>query len=219
MKRKIKVAIADDDVVFRSILISHLETNPNIHVTSSVSNGKNLIKELSNEKPDIVLLDLIMPIMDGASTTKYLQERHPDIKIIILTAHSDVKTSSDLIVFGAHSFLKKEKDLNEVIDTIRLTMEGHSVFKNWSIRDILLSYLPKKEPVSINDLILSEIELQIIDLICREFSNKEISDTLHMTVKNVEYHKSKLLKKTSSETSVGLSLYAVKNGLFKNRWD
>jgi len=216
MIRKIKIAIAEDDLVYRSLASSYIDSQSDMQVIIETSNGKKLIKEIQNEKPDVVLLDLIMPVMDGITTTKYLHQHHSDIKILILTAHSDEKTSADLLLYGAHGFSKKNKDLSHIIKDIHMIRDGHYVLKDWSLQQILISHQPKRESVAKDDIYFSEKELKILELVCKQYASKEISEALHMSKRTVEWYKTNLLQKTNLKNSVGLALYAVKNGLISS---
>src|ERR1700752_3684015 len=116
MNKKIKLALVDDNEFFRQGLTEIIHSVKDFKVVIEVSNGKELIKAIRKEKPNVVLLDLKMPVMDGLKTTEYLSKNHSDIKILILTVSSDDSILHHLIEKGANGFLKKGSDMEKIAD-------------------------------------------------------------------------------------------------------
>ncbi|NOU45652.1 MAG: response regulator transcription factor [Bacteroidales bacterium] len=210
----IKLIIADDHQLVVDGLQSILNQLSGFKVITTVSNGKELLKTLEIVEPDIVLLDIDMPVLNGIETLKELKKRYPHIKIIILTMHEEkslVKKMSDL---GANGFIFKNVDKEELIKALENVNNGIPYFsvslRNESINNDLvadagLSHDYKKG-------LLTEREIEIIKLIVEGLSNKEIADKLFISPRTVDTHRTNLMKKLEVNNVAGLVRYAIRNG-------
>jgi len=216
MNELIKLAIVDDDVVFRSVFSIFLRKIENVEVVLNFSNGKELITALASEKrkPDVILLDLQMPVMDGIETTEYLDKHYPDIKILILTVHNDEKISNYLIEKGANGFLKKDGDMNKIMKAINSVYECKYYFEDWDLKKIVNLNKIKNKVKSKSKIKFSKRELEIIKLLFQGYTNKEISTKLHISTRTVEVHRDKVLKKTNSRNIAHFATFAIQNELF-----
>jgi DNA-binding NarL/FixJ family response regulator len=212
--KKIKLAVVDDQLLFRRGLVSLIKEFEEIDVIIEAENGKELITALKKRKPHIVLLDLQMPVMDGIETTIYLHEKYPDVKILILTMHDDDEFILHLIEKGANGFLLKNNSIDIVIDAIYSIMENGYYFNDRVSKTMIKGLVRSKKikPVfqSVN---LSDREIEIIVLICRECTNKEISERLCLSIRTVESHRDRILEKTGAKNTVGIVMFALKNNL------
>lgn len=214
MSKKITIAVVDDQYLFRQGMISLLKEFDDLAVITEASNGKELLEKMKLKLPDIVLLDLEMPVMDGIETTIAIKHRYPKVKIIILTMHTDDEFIVHLLEKGASGFLPKDKDIEVVVDAIHSIMENGYYFDE-HISKAMVKDLVKTKKVnpSFTTKHLSEKEILIINLICGENTNKEIADKLGVSTRTIDSHRENILIKTGSKNTAGIVMYAVKHNL------
>lgn len=214
MKRKIKLAVVDDQHLFRKGIVSLLKEFEELSVLFEAENGQDMLDQLKTKAPDVVLMDLEMPVMNGIEATKALKERYPQIKIVILTMHNDEEFVADLLKKGAHGFLLKDQDIEVVVDAIYAVLEkGH--YFNPSISEQLAKGLAKSSNASpsFNKPAFTERELEVISLMCKQLTNKEIADRLMASVRTIDRHRENILLKTGAKNRAGIVLYAMQHQL------
>lgn len=207
----IRVALVDDQPLFRAGIISLLKDYENIEVVLEASNGKELLRNIKRPKPDVVLLDVEMPEMNGIETTLELKKKYPEIKVIILTMHNEEEFIFDLMTKGAHGFLPKDKSVEELVDAIYAVVE-EGVYSNDELMKIMVkgsSGLVKN--VKMNSL--SEKEIEIVRMICKQKTTKEISDELNLSIRTIEKYRTAILEKTDTKNAAGIVMYALKHKL------
>jgi two-component system, NarL family, response regulator DegU len=214
MKKLIKLAVVDDQHLFRKGLISLIKEFDELDIVIEASNGNELIEKLKTKRPTVVLLDLEMPGMDGIETTEFLKRKYPEIKVLILTMHNEEEIILHLIEKGAHGFLLKDHPIETLVDAIYAVIENGYYF-NDHISKVMVKGLLRTQKIkpSFNEVRLSEREIEVIRLICKEYTNKEIAEKLFISVRTVDGHREKILQKTKAKNTVGIVMYAVKNNL------
>ncbi|MEZ4826314.1 MAG: response regulator transcription factor [Bacteroidia bacterium] len=212
---KIKIGTADDHSLFRIGLSSLLEENPDFKIVLQASNGNALIRDIPDTKPDIILLDLNMPVMDGMEAAGIIKTEYPEIRLIALSGYDKEEFILRMIEMGINGFLNKNSEPEEVEMAIYSVMENGFYFNDHVSRVILKGLLTKKRinPTFNKDAEFSEKEYEILRLICEEYTNKEISDKLYMSVRTIEGYRNSLLKKTGARNTAGLVVFAYKNGI------
>ncbi len=204
---QVRAIIVDDHKIFRESLTYVLESQANIKVIAQANNGLELLSTLKHTKPDIVLLDIEMPIMDGVEATREAIKLYPDLKILVLSMHKDEEFYSSMIDLGVKGFILKESDTQEVIKAVDEIVKGSLYFS----QELLLGLLKKrKDNVCLE---LTTREQEVLALIAKGLSNIEIGEKLFISARTVEKHRAELLLKTDSKNSVSLVVYAIKNGL------
>jgi two-component system response regulator DegU len=216
VKNTTRLAIVDDQQLFRKGLISLLKEFPELDIRIEASNGEELLALLKKTKVDVVMLDLEMPKMDGIETASHLKQKYPELKILILTMHNEEEFVVHLLEKGVHGFLIKDQDINTVIDAIQAVRENGYYF-NDRISGIVIRNLVKTKKIKpvFSNIPLSEKEIEIIRMICKEKTNKEIGETLFISSRTVEGHREKILQKTKAKNTAGIVMYAVKNNLLE----
>lgn len=214
--KKINVIITDDHKLFRKGIIALLEDFDFIGETKEASNGAELIDLLAKMKvlPDVILLDLRMPVMDGVEAHKQIRKLYPEIKVIILTMEDDEQYILHLISGGVNGYLLKNADPDEMERAILKVVENGYYFSE-NISTLVVKGIVKKdvsEALPIADF--NERELQILELICKEFTAAEIAEELNLSVRTVEGYRQKLVDKAGVKNVAGLVIFAVKNNLF-----
>ncbi|MFB7138108.1 response regulator [Gottfriedia sp. NPDC056225] len=213
----IKILIADDHHVVRRGLIFFLNTQDDIEVIGEASNGEealNLIKEL---KPDIVIMDLAMPVLDGIEATTRIHNEGLAVKVMILTSFYDQDHILPAIEAGAAGYYLKDSDPDELVSAIRKIHDGEKQFHS-KVTTQLVSALTGKSEIkqeqSFQDK-LTKREMDVLKEITRGKSNKEIAASLYITEKTVKTHVSNILAKTQLQDRTQLALYAIRNGISK----
>lgn len=213
---KINIAVVDDLQLFRQGLISLLKETKNLNIDFEAENGHDLFEKLKTryQLPDIILLDIEMPELDGIETTIKLKVKYPDIKIIILTMHDEEEMIVHLIEKGAHGFLLKNENIESVLDAI-LAVHQNGYFFNDRISKAMVKGLihSKKIKPTFNDVDLNERELEVLRLLCKEYTSPEIGEIMHLSAKTIDNYRFDLIKKLGVRNSIGLVMYAVKKGL------
>jgi DNA-binding NarL/FixJ family response regulator len=211
----IKVAIADDHTLFRSGVKNSLSAQKDIQMVAEAENGMQLLNLLRHIQPDVVLLDIQMPIMDGLQTLPEIKKLYPNIKVIMLSMHNDHSMISRMMEIGANSYLTKESGAEKIYEAVKQVYENEFFFNELTNKALLSglrnkSYADAHKPV---DVQLSEKEITILRLMCDEKSTKEIADIVDLSPRTVEAIRDKLKTKTGTKSMAGLVMYAVKAGL------
>jgi DNA-binding NarL/FixJ family response regulator len=213
--QKIKVIITDDHALFRAGVKSSLSHYPDIEFLGEAENGMQLLNLIKFLQPDVILLDIQMPIMDGIATLPEIRKIIPDVKVIMLTMNDDVSMISKLMEIGANSYLTKNSDSTTIYEAI-VTCYKNEFFFNEYTNKAMLSGLRTKRTLESSipeDAELSDKEIHVLKLMCDEKSTKEIADIVDISPRTVEAIRDRLKMKTGAKTTAGLILYAVKHGL------
>lgn len=210
----INVALADDHVLVRAGLAQIINKQDKLNVKCQASNGKELLALLEHESVDVVLLDIDMPVMDGKATLDRIVVDFPDVKVIMLTVHQHDSFIVHMMKAGAHGYLLKECEPEEVISAIKQVHE-EGLYFNDRVSKALLGGVasPKSNHVSTIGESLNQRELEVLELICKEKTTSQIADELFLSPKTIEGYRKSLLEKTNTKNVAGLAIYAVKNGL------
>ncbi len=214
MKRTFKIAIADDQLLFRKGLISMLKDFPEVNIVIEVGDGDELLEEMKKKKVDIVLLDLQMPKIDGFEATETISKKYPDVKIIILTTHNEESFIHHLIKKGAHGFIVKDQDIEVIIDAIYGVI-GNGYYFNDRVSRAMVKGLIESDKIrpTFRKVSLSPRELEIVTLMSKEYTAKEIAEKLFISERTVDGHRERILEKTKARNTVGIVMYAVKHHL------
>ncbi len=215
-ERPIKVAIADDHALFRAGVKTALSSKKDIELIAEADNGMQLIHLLRHIEPDVILLDIQMPIMDGIQTLPEIRKLRPDAKVIILSMHNDHSMISKLMEIGANSYLTKNSDSETIYQAIRTCHDQEFFFNELTNKALLTGLRTKRsDGVHHQEADLSEKEMRVLKLMCEEKTTKEIADIVEISPRTVEAIRDKLKTKTGAKSMAGLVMYAVKNGIIE----
>lgn len=211
----IKVAIADDHTLFRSGVKASLSAHKDIQMVAEAENGMQLLNLLRHIQPDVVLLDIQMPIMDGMQTLPEIKKLYPGVKVIMLSMYNDHSMISRMMEVGANSYLTKESGAEKIYEAVKQVYENEFFFNDLTNKALLNGLRSKtiadaQRPV---DVQLNDKEITILKLMCEEKSTKEIADMVDLSPRTVEAIRDKLKTKTGTKSMAGLVMYAVKAGL------
>jgi len=213
----IKILIADDHHVVRRGLIFFLNTQDDIEVIGEASNGEEALSLVKELRPDIVIMDLAMPVLDGIEATKRIKIEGLTVKVMILTSFYDQDHILPAIEAGAAGYYLKDSDPDELVSAIRKIHDGEKQFHS-KVTTQLVSALTGKIETKNDDSFqdkLTKREMDVLKEITRGKSNKEIAASLFITEKTVKTHVSNILAKTQLQDRTQLALYAVRNGILK----
>jgi DNA-binding NarL/FixJ family response regulator len=210
----IKVAIADDHHLFRTGVRTSLSSRKDIQMVGEAENGMQLLNLLKHIKPDVILLDIQMPIMDGLTTLPEIKKLYPDVKVVMLSMHNDHSVITRMMEIGANSYLTKDSDSELIYQAIKTCYEEEFFFNELTNKALLNGLRQKKVPEQeITEVNLTEKEITVLKLMCEEKSTKEIADIVDISPRTVEAIRDKLKSKTGAKSMAGLVMYAVKTGL------
>lgn len=210
----IKVILVDDHKMFREGLKFALSQMEGIQVIGEASDGNQFLEVMKEKKPDVVLMDISMPKMDGVEATQNALQIDPEIKIITLSMFSDAEYYQKMVAAGTKGFLVKETGVDELHKAVKIVNEGGTYFSQQLLQNIIVNISKPVVKSSRNKVVdLTRREEEVLELICKGYSNKEIADSLFISQKTVEGHKSNLMDKTHTKSAINLMLFAIKNQL------
>ncbi|EJL68699.1 response regulator transcription factor [Chryseobacterium populi] len=208
----IKIGIVDDDSLFVQLLKNYIEKNNRYEVVHTSKNGNIFLSKRNTDFIDILLLDLRMADGDGIEVMSALSRQESEIKIIVLSSFYRRSFMGQMLKMGAHAFLPKEIELDELLNVINTVYRNGHYFSDEQVkvmREQLSNKLPEFHAYSKDDL--TEREIDVLKLVCQQMSTKEIADSLCISPKTVETHKTNLMIKTCVKNMAGLVIYAVQN--------
>jgi DNA-binding NarL/FixJ family response regulator len=205
--KKYRVIIADDHSLFRQGLKLILMELNDIEVIADVPNGKELVEIAGILDPDLVIMDINMPFLNGIEASKILARDHPEIKILVVSMYGDEQYYNSVIENGVKGFILKDADNSELKTAVRDILNGKTYFS----QELLLRLIRSKQtPANIN---LTNREQEILELICQGLGTAEISAKLFLSDRTIENHKANLFAKTGCKNSLSLVIFAIKNNL------
>jgi DNA-binding NarL/FixJ family response regulator len=211
----IKVAIADDHKIFRKGVILSLRPFTNIKFVLEASNGEELLNQVPVAEPDVILMDLRMPVKDGIETTKQISKDYPHIHVIVLSMYEDERFVSHLMENGAQGYLLKNAEPQEIRKAIMDVFEKGYYLNNFVNRILLKKAHSKQKaaPSLTTEITLNERERDVLKYICMEFTAQEIAQKMDISNRTVEAIKDRLMERFGSKNTAGLVFFAVKNNL------
>jgi two-component system, NarL family, nitrate/nitrite response regulator NarL len=211
-KQIIKVLVADDHPVVRKGLQSCLSRQGRVKVVGEAADGEEALRQTRQLSPDVVLMDINMPGMNGLAVTEVLRKEAPEIKVLVVSVHSNKDYIFRVIQAGAHGYVSKEAPPEELLRAIETVHSGEPFFSEEIARAALSEFVTsggKKEPFSQ----LTSREREVLVLIAEGKSNKEIADKLGIGVRTIETHRERIMRRLNIHSVAGLTKYAIANGL------
>ena len=217
--RKTKIAICDDHTLFRVGMATILGQVNDVELILKAANGQELIDRMPGKMPDVVLLDLQMPVLDGTATVDHVREHWPLVKIIVLTMHDEDRMVLHLLEKGVCGYLLKDAEAGEVETAIRKVMDD-GVYITEFVSRVMLRKMTNKTrinkstgPLYNSKIVISDREKEVLTFICEGMSTNEISEKMFISPRTVEGHRLHILEKTGTKNTAGMVAYAFKNGL------
>lgn len=210
----VKIILADDHRLMREGLRSLLESQPGIEVVAVAENGRETLRLVRKYKPDVVVMDISMPDLNGIDATRQIISEFPKVKIIALSMHTNKKFVSEMLTAGASGYLVKDSALEELSNAINIVMSNKVYLSPAIARVVVEDYRGSKSPGDIiSPVSLSPREREVLQLIAEGKSTKEIADGLHLSVKTIETHRMQIMDKLNIHSIAELTKYAIREGL------
>ncbi|MEQ9423567.1 MAG: response regulator transcription factor [Cyclobacteriaceae bacterium] len=204
----IQVSIIDDHSLFRKGVVALIREIPGFNVLSDFSNGQEFIDQLTENLPDIILMDIDMPVKNGFQTTQWLKENHPEVKVLALSMYHDELSIIKMLKSGAKGYLLKDVDPENLRISLEELME-HGYTYSELVTKTVVHNLQFSNPE------LNETEEAFIRLCCSEMTYKEIADKMNISPRTVDGYRESLFEKLSIKNRIGLVIYGIKNGIHR----
>ena len=219
--KKITVLLADDHTIVRQGLRLLLDASDDIKVIGEVENGREAVQVAKKLKPDVVVLDVVMPVLNGVEATRQIAKEIPTTKVLILSSYSDDERVLQLIEEGATGYLIKQTAANDLLIAIREACKGNAFFSPAISRRLLQQC---REAFATGGIvkrrgnILTTREAEVLQLIAEGHPNKQIADQLSISIKTVEKHRQQVMNKLNIHDIAGLTRYAVSKGMIETNY-
>ena len=220
----IRILLADDHQVIRTGLKSFLESQPDFKVVAEASNGREAIERALETRPDIILMDITMPEVDGLEATRQLKKLWPECVILCLTVHEDKFYFMEMLAAGASGYLTKQSASDELVSAIHAVAQGHAYLQPALARWLLEDYqhLASKQEAMGNESeaavkleVLSERERGVLEMVAQGMTNQQIGEKLELSPKTIARHRERIMSKLNLHTRVELVKFAISSGLVK----
>ena len=218
MRDKIKIILVDDHNLFRESLSFLLSKSKNIEVMAEAENGEVFLDILDTKLPDVVLMDINMPKIDGIEATKKALELYPQLKIIALSMNGDEAYYYKMIQAGAKGFVLKKASSDELEEAILTVINGNDFFSPELMKSIIINFGTTKKIITEKEtkfVHFTNRENEVLKLICDGLTTKEISNRLYISIRTVEGHKSRIMDKLNAQNTANIIIQAIKNKLIE----
>ncbi len=213
MMEKVNIFLVDDHKLFREGLKLLLKNIEEVNEIWEASNGEEFLKRLSEQNPDLVLMDIEMPVLNGIDATTQALARYPNLKIIALSMYGDEEYFQRIIDAGACGFLMKNSDFSEVRRAVTNVLQGNNYFTEEILYKLVNKFKTRQAVPEDTVVTLSDREKEVLILICKGLSNQDIADQLFISKRTVDHHRASLMTKTNTNNAASLVVYAVKHKL------
>jgi two-component system, NarL family, response regulator NreC len=211
----IRILLADDHIVMRSGLRLLLERQPNLRVVGEAADGQEAVRLAAAEKPEVVIMDIAMPHLNGVEATRQIVTRNPETAVVILSMHSDESYVLRSLKAGARAYLLKDSAEADLIAAIHAIQVGKSFFSPGVRRILKEDYVHQLAKLGVEDTyeLLTPREREVLQLVAEGKSNKEVANLLNLSLYTVETHRTHILQKLNLHSVPELILYAVRKGI------
>lgn len=209
----IKIIISDDHQLFRDGIANLLASSPEIEIVAQAENGLEAIEKAKNFKPDVVIMDLTLPIINGVEATRILHKELPKTRVLVLSMHAEKNYIKEALEAGASGYLFKDCTYDQLIEAINSVCQGKNYLSGKITEVLIHDYLNKDSEIQNNGQDLSERESEILKLVAEGKSTREISEKLFISIKTVGTHKQHIFEKLNFKSISDLIKYAIKKGI------
>jgi NarL family two-component system response regulator LiaR len=214
MGDRIRVLLAEDHAVLREATAELVDHQPDMEVVGQTGTGEDTVAEVRRVHPDVVVMDIAMPRLNGLEATRLITKEHPKTKVLVLTAHEDAEHIIPLLEAGAIGYLPKTAGLNELLDAIRATSQGESVLPPL-VASVVIQHLAGKTEASAKPELTSR-EMEVLHLLAKGLTNHEIARQLSLSVRTIEAHLTHIYTKLDVSSRTEAALLAQRKGWLPN---
>ena len=216
-EKKIKLMMVDDHHSARQAYAAFLNEEKNLEVIAQAGNGLELMQHLqaNSEHPDIIILDIEMPVMSGKEALPLIKKLYPDLKVIILSMIDEHGYITDMLLRGAAGYLPKRCDLDTIVDTINAVYTDGFHFDPSVSQSLVSALMAEKSTAPIFKQLLSEREMEVLKLLCMGKTKGRVAESLFTSTETVKSHVKNIYRKLSVDSTIALVKYAIKNGLIE----
>ncbi|MDN3582458.1 response regulator transcription factor [Mucilaginibacter flavus] len=212
---KINIAIVDDHTLFRQGLASLLTDSDKINVLFDAENGQDMIKKISlNPIPEVILMDITMPLMDGYESTKWIKQNYPEVKVLALSMFEEDKPIIGMLKSGAGGYMLKQSKAGDLIDAIT-GIAKQSFYINELVSGKLLRNIQNNQPLKTQQVEVNTNELKFLELCCSDLTYKQIADVMNLSPHTIDNYREALFQKFDTKSRTGLVIAALKQDLIK----
>jgi two-component system response regulator NreC len=217
MTQKIAILIADDHTLLRSGIRALLEDEPDMVVVGEANDGREAVRLASQLKPNVILMDIAMPLLNGLEATRQIKREHPEINVLVLTMYDHEEYFRQMLEVGASGYIIKRAAANELVAAIRAVYNGESVLSPAITRLLLEDYLKRDSTAKEEDdpNALSSREREVLQLIAEGKTSREIAELLNLSVKTVQSHRTNLMQKLDLHDRGELIKYAIQKKIIE----
>lgn len=217
MSGVINIVIADDHSIFRDGFKVLLKEQEDVVLVGEAGDGRELMALVTKVQPDVVITDIKMPAMDGIQVCRHIKKEFPHIQVIALSMFNDDHLIVDMLEAGASGYLLKNTNKQELLQAVQAVYEGGNFYSSaTSVKLTRLIGKSRFNPAKHRSAVkFTSRELEIIRLICDQYTTKEIASSLHLSIRTIESYRENLHQKTASRNSIGIVIYAIKQGLYR----
>lgn len=213
---KIRILLADDHTILREGIRSLLDDEPDMEVVGEAEDGMQAIKLANQLEPDVVIMDIAMPLLNGLEATRQIRRNHPQTKVLILTMHENEEYIRQVLASGAMGYILKDAAARELLDAIRAVHRGEAILSPAITRLVIEDYLRWGELQPQNDITnLSPRERQVLQLIAEGYTNKQIAEILSISIKTVQAHRASIMSKLDLHDRGELIKYAIQKKIIE----
>jgi len=212
----LRVGIVDDHKLFRKSLSFLINSFENTNVVLEAQNGLDLLDQIQEDMLDLLLLDIQMPGMDGFETCEHIRKHYPEMKVLIVSQLTTKESIHKVMELGAHGFFTKNSEPEQLENAIKSIRDKDFYFGQelgMVLREAILWEKNNKPKITASSITISDREMDVIRMACKELSSIEIADRLHINVRTVETHRKRIMEKTNSKNFIGVILFALRHQL------
>jgi len=211
---KIRIIVADDHRLMRQGLSSLLDAEPDLQVVGGADSGREAVSLTAKLQPDVVVIDIAMPDLNGVEATRQIKRDNPGVRILALSTHKDVRYATGMVQAGANGYVLKTAAFDQLAEAIRCIMGGESYLSPEIASVMMQDYAHRlRQDDSTPQAVLTEREREVIQLVAEGKSTREISEMLHLSPKTVDSHRQKMMDKLDLHTVAELTRYAIREGI------
>ena len=215
MTHRIRLLLVDDHAVLRAGLRTLLNAELDMEVVGEAADGKQAVQKVAELEPEVVLMDISMPVLNGLEATRQIRRAHPQVKVLVLTMHDSEEYLFQVLEAGASGYVPKKAADTELINAIRAVYRGEAFLYPTAAKALIQDYLERARAGEESDSFdrLTEREKEVLKLVAEGYTNQEIAYMLVISVKTVETHRARIMEKLEFRTRAELVRYALNRGL------